>query len=323
MKAVVADRYGGPEVMELRDVPTPEPKPGQVLVRVAATTLQALDWHYLRGEPLFMRLMTGLRPRRQVHGADLAGTVEALGEGVTTLAVGDEVVGWTGGGGGLAEYAAVAEDTLLPAPANLDLRDAAALGVAAYTALQAVREEGEIAEGDRVLVVGASGGVGTFAVQLARAFGAAHVTGTCSTHNLDLVRSLGVDEVIDRTVEDWRDRDATWDCILQVAGDVDWSRTEPRLTADGRYVLVGSNTPGRWLGPAKPFLALKVRQLRDGRNRSFDAAPSRERVQTLLELAEAGRIRPVIDRTFPLADASDAMAYVEQGRASGKVLVTP
>ena len=321
MQAMVAERYGGPEVMELREVAVPVIGPGEVLVAVKATTLQALDWHHLRGEPYFMRPEAGLRaPRRTIHGADLAGVVEAVGAGVEDLVPGDNVFGWCDGGG-LAELAAVPREHLQRVPEGISLDQAATAGVAAFTALQAVRDHGRVAVGARVLIVGASSGVGHFAVQIAKASGA-HVTGVCSTHNLDMVRSVGADAVMDRTATDWTDAKEHWDVIIQVTGDVPYASARRVLTADGRYVAAGANAEGRWLGPAKVFLRLMVRARFDKRIAVCRAQENAADLAVLRDMLEAGTLRPTIDRRFALADAAEAMRYVEEGRASGKVVVT-
>lgn len=322
MKAITATRYGGPEVMQASDLPTPTVGDEDVLVAVRATSLQALDWHLLRADPAIVRLGEGLRrPKRTIHGVDVAGVVEAVGAGLDDLAPGDEVFGWSDHGGGLAEQVALPRDHVQPRPQALTLDEAATLGVAAFTALQMVRDQAEVTEGDRVLVVGASSGVGHFAVQLCKAAGA-QVTGVCSTANVDMVRSLGADEVIDRTVEDWSALDRTWDVILQVTGSVPFARARRVLASDGRYAMAGVNADGRILGPMLPFLRLMVRGWVDRRIRVVRADENADDLRALAELVDAGSLRPVIDRRFTLAEAADAMRYVEEGRAAGKVVVT-
>lgn len=320
MRAVVADRYGGPEVLALRDVERPFAAPGEVLVAGAATNLQALDWRQLRGEPYLFRPMFGLRaPKRTIHGADVAGTVAATGPGVDDLAIGEEVFGWCDGGG-LAELVAVPRDHLQRVPAGVDLEHAATVGVAAFTALQSVRDHGRVTASDRVLVVGASGGVGHFAVQVAKAAGA-HVTGVCSARNLGMVRAAGADEVIDRTATDWAAGMEPWDVIVQVAGNVPYRSARRVLAAGGRYVVAGVTASGRWLGPARTFFGLMARARFDRRVRVCQAHENAADLRVLRGMLEDGSLRPVIDRCFPLTEAAAAMRYVEEGRASGKVVV--
>jgi NADPH:quinone reductase-like Zn-dependent oxidoreductase len=322
MKAMTATRYGGPEAMQLEEVPTPTIGDGEVLVAVRATSLQALDWHLLRADPAVVRLGEGLfRPKRTIHGVDIAGVVEAVGAGVDDLGPGDEVFGWSDHGGGLAQYIAVPRDHVRPRPPNLTPEEAATVGVAAFTALQMVRDEADVGEGDRVVVVGASSGVGHFAVQLCKAAGA-HVTGVSSARNLDLVRAVGADEVIDRNVDDWSAMDRTWNVILQVTGNVGYPRARRVLAADGRYVMAGVNADGRILGPMLPFLRLMVRGRFDRRARIVRAVENADDLRALAELVEAGSLRPTIDRRFTLAEAADAMRYVEEGRTAGKIVVT-
>lgn len=321
MKAMVAETYGGPEVMEWRDVAAPVAGEGEVVVAVRATTLQALDWHFLRGEPRVMRLVSGLRrPERTINGVDLAGVVTAVGAGVHDLEPGDEVVGWTEGGA-LAEFVAVPRSQLVTKPGAASFDEAATIGVAAFTALQMVRDHAAVTAGDRVIVVGASSGVGHFAVQLAKAAGA-HVTGVCSTRNVAMVRSLGADEVLDRTATDWTESTRPYDVILQVAGSVPFRRARRALAPDGRYVLVGFNDDGKWLGPAWNFGKMKLRGRLDRRVRAFEADENAADLAVLRDLLAEGTLKPHIDRRFELVDAAEAMAYVEQGRASGKVVVT-
>jgi NADPH:quinone reductase-like Zn-dependent oxidoreductase len=322
MKAMIAARYGGPETMQLQDVPTPTIGDGEVLVAIRATSLQALDWHLLQADPAIVRLGEGLfRPKRTVHGVDIAGVVEAVGADVDDLEPGDEVFGWSDHGGGLAEYIALPQDHVRPRPHNVTLEEAATVGVAAFTALQMVRNKAHVAERDRVLVVGASSGVGHFAVQLCKAAGA-HVTGVSSTRNLDLVRAVGADDVIDRYVDDWSAMDRTWDVILQVTGNIPYARARKALAPGGRYVMAGVNADGRILGPMLPFLRLMVRSRFDRRARTVRAVENADDLRTLAELVEAGSLRPAIDRRFTLAEAADAMRFVEEGCAAGKIVVT-
>lgn len=323
MKAMTSPCYGGPETMALQDLPTPTPGDGEVLVAVRATSLQALDWHLQTGEPWILRLQQGLRrPKRTIHGVDIAGVVEAVGDGGDDdLAPDTEVFGWAADGGGLAEYVVVPRAHVRPRPTAIGLEEAGTLGVAAFTALQAVRDHGRVGPDDRVLVVGASSGVGHFAVQFAKAAGA-HVTGVCSRRNIDLVRAVGADEVIDRMVDDWSATDRTWDVILQVTGGVPYRRARERLAPDGRYVMAGVDAPGRVLGPMLPFLRMLARRRFDRRVHVVQAAENAADLATIAEAVEDGSLRPMIDRRFTLAGAPDAMRYVLDGRAAGKVVVT-
>ena len=323
MQAVVADRYGAPaDVMEERRIPIPAVGSDDVLVAVRATSLQALDWHLLRGDPLFVRLAEGLRrPERTVHGVDVAGVVAAIGAGVVDLAIGDEVFGWSDDGGGLAEYVRVPRDHLRPVPSTLTVDEAGTIGVAAFTALQAVRDAAEVRAGERVLVVGASGGVGHYVVQLCVAAGA-HVTGVCSASNHAMVQRLGAEAVIDRHGQDWTASEQRWDVVVQVAGDVSYRRARRALDPGGRYVMVGFDKTGRILGPALPFLRLLVRSRFDRRVRVVQADENPADLAVLADLLEAGTLRPVIDRRFPIADAVEAMSHVDRGRAVGKIVVT-
>ncbi len=325
MQAIVQHRYGGPEVLEAREVPQPVPGPGEVLVRVAATTLQPLDWHFMRGEPFPIRALSGLRrpTKRTVLGSDLAGTVESLGDGVTDLAPGDEVFGVSPGGGGLAEFVAVRREHLRRKPERLSMAEAGAVGVAAITALQAVRDHGRAVAGERVLVVGASGGVGTYAIQIAKAAGG-HVTAVCSGRNAELVRSIGADEVVDYTRQHWAQLGQTWDLIVQIAGTDPLRDVLACLTAGGRFVLVGSNDDGKLLGPGVRALRTLLRKpFSKAELTTFTAVETASDLEALAEMIDAGDVTPVIDRTFALVHAAEAMAYVESFRARGKVVVTP
>ncbi len=325
MQAIVQHRYGGPEVLEAREVPRPVPGPGEVLVRVAATTLQPLDWHFMRGEPFPIRALSGLRrpTKRTVLGSDLAGTVESLGDGVTDLAPGDEVFGVSPGGGGLAEFVAVRREHLRRKPERLSMVEAGAVGVAAITALQAVRDHGRAVAGERVLVVGASGGVGTYAIQIAKAAGG-HVTAVCSGRNAELVRSIGADEVVDYTRQHWAQLGQTWDLIVQIAGTDPLRDVLACLTAGGRFVLVGSNDDGKLLGPGVRALRTLLRKpFSKAELTTFTAVETASDLEALAEMIDAGDVTPVIDRTFALVHAAEAMAYVESFRARGKVVVTP
>jgi NADPH:quinone reductase-like Zn-dependent oxidoreductase len=327
MTAIVQERYGGPEVLEQREVARPEPAAGQVLVRVRAAALNAADWHIMRGLPLMARLTVGLRaPRGPVRGSDVAGVVEAVGDDVTRWRPGDEVYGELGiSGGGFAEFAVVAEALLQPRPASLSFEQAAAIALSGRTALVCLREASWLREGQRLLVNGASGGVGTFAVQLGHALGA-EVTAVCRTRNVDLVHSLGAKHVVDYTREDVAASGRTYDVVLDLVGNRTLRDLRRLVAAGGTLVLSGGGTStGRRevLGPvwlmaraklAAPFLPFRV---------VVPQTPeSPEQLADLAALVEAGTVTPVVDRTFPLAEAAAAMTYVETEHARAKVVLT-
>ncbi|MBO3747010.1 NAD(P)-dependent alcohol dehydrogenase [Streptosporangiaceae bacterium NEAU-GS5] len=326
MRAYVLHSYGSPDDLRLADIAKPEPGNGEALVRVRATSLQPFDWHLLRGEPYLARLMgdgPGLRkPKITILGADIAGVVEAVGPGVTKLRPGDEVYAMPLGGG-FGEYVCVPENVPAPKPRNLSFEQAAAVPLAAITALLAVREVGQVAAGQKVLVNGASGGVGTFAVQLAKAYGA-HVTAVCSGRNADLVRSLGADEVIDYAKQDFTRSGRSYDVLIDIAGSRPGAACRRVLKRKGIHVLVGGPA-GRWFQPAgrmaalfatAPFVSQKValaNVVRDG---------SSEHLTTLTEFIEAGKVTPVIDSDHAFEDLPAALEYQEKGHAAGKVVVS-
>jgi NADPH:quinone reductase-like Zn-dependent oxidoreductase len=326
VKAIVHDTYGAPaEVLRLRDVPRPTPGDDEVLVRVRAASVNPADWHLIRGVPYIARLQFGLRaPKHTVAGCDLAGQVEEVGRAVTAFRPGDEVFGAPAlrGFGAFAEYAAVPQDVLAPKPTNLSFEHAAAVPLAALTALQGVRDHGRTQAGQRVLVIGASGGVGTFAVQIATSLGA-EVTGVCSTRNVDLVRSLGAVHVIDYTQHDVTRGAQRYDVVLQVAGTASPSDLRRVLTPKGTLLLSSGESRGRWLGPVARMLRATVLSPFVGqRLGSFIATTKAADLEYLRELIEAGAIAPVIDRSYPLAQVPEAIAYLEEGHARGKVVVT-
>jgi NADPH:quinone reductase-like Zn-dependent oxidoreductase len=323
MKAIVQDRYGSPDVLELRDIARPVAGEDEALVRVRAASANPADWHFMRGVPYFMRAQAGLRkPKNRVLGRDIAGEVAAVGENVTRLRPGDEVFAEIFEGGGFAEYARVPGDLLEPKPANLTFEEAAAVPLAALTALQGLRDHGRVEPGQKVLIVGASGGVGTFAVQIAKSFGA-DVTGVCSTGKVEMVRSLGADQVIDYTREDFTTHRGRYDLILQLAGTSSPSACRRALVPKGTLLLSSGESSERLIGPVdriiKAFvLSPFVRQ----RMSPFLAKPNRKDLRFLKELVEAGKLTPVIDRTYPLSEVPDAIRYLEEGHARGKVVVT-
>jgi NADPH:quinone reductase-like Zn-dependent oxidoreductase len=319
VKAIVQDRYGPADVLRLADVETPSPGEGEVLVRVHAAGVDYGVWHLMAGLPFPVRAAIGVRaPRNPVRGRDVAGTVEALGAGVTGFRVGDEVFGICEGS--FAEYACVPVRKCVPKPANLTLEQAAAVPISGLTALHGLR--GAVRDGDEVLVIGAGGGVGTFAVQLAKAYGAT-VTGVCSTGKVDLVRSIGADDVVDYTKADFADGTRHWDLIFDIAGLRRLSHLRRALTRKGRLVLVGGEGGGRWLGGLDRTLrAIVLSPFVSQRLGGLISTESGEDIQELRALIEAGKLTPVVDRTFPLTDAPEAIRYLTEGRARGKVVVT-
>ena len=322
MRAIVQNRFGPPDVLELADTGLPEAGAGDVLVRVHAAALNPADWHILRGDPLVVRLMgVGLtKPKARVAGVDAAGVVEAVGANVDGLRIGDEVLGFCRGA--FAEYACAAADLVVPKPAGLSFEQAAAVPVAATTALRGIRDVGEVRAGQRVLVNGAGGGVGTYAVQIAAALGA-EVTGVCSTRNVELVRSLGAAHVVDYTADDFTEGRARYDVILDNVGNRPLSRLRRALAPAGTLVLNGGGSPGHVFGPVAGILrAVVVNGLVPERLRLIPHEQKREQLLTLTGLIEAGKLTPVLDRTYPLAGTAEGLRRVEQGHARGKVVIT-
>ena len=323
MKAVVQDTYGSPDVLEVREIAKPAPTDDEVLVRVHAAGVDPGVWHLMTGRPYLVRVMGyGLRtPKVGVRGRDVAGRVEAVGTNVAQVQPGAEVFGI--GEGSFAEYVCAREDKLAPKPANLSFEQAAAVPISGLTALQALRDTGKVQPGQQVLIVGAAGGVGSFAVQLAKAFGA-QVTGVCSTTKVDLVRSIGADQVVDYTREDFADGARRWDLIVDTAGRRSLSHLRRALAPRGRLVIVGGEGGGRWLGGfdrqilRAPVVSAFSRQ----RLRPLTSKERRADLVVLKELIEAGKVTPVIDRTYPLREAPQAIRYLEQGHAGGKVVIT-
>jgi NADPH:quinone reductase-like Zn-dependent oxidoreductase len=321
MKAIVQDRYGSADVLELRDIQDPAVGADDVLIRVHAAGCGPDVWHLMTGLPYFVRLLFGFqRPKVPVRGRDVAGRVEAVGVDVTGLRPGEEVMGIVEGS--FAELAIARPDKLVRKPARLSFEAAAAVPISGLTALQAIRDKGEVRPAQRVLVIGAAGGVGTLTVQIAKAFGA-EVTGVCSTSKLDLVRSTGADKVIDYTSEDFADGARRWDLIVDTAGRRPLRVLRRALTPRGTLVIVGGDGGGRWTGGffrqilRAPLLSLVTRQ-------KLRPLTSKERLQDLQALAamiEAGTVTPVVGRTYPLADASEAVLELERGHARGKLVV--
>jgi NADPH:quinone reductase-like Zn-dependent oxidoreductase len=321
MKGVVIHCYGSPDVLKLEQIARPTPADDQLLVKVHAAALNPVDWHSMRGSPYVMRMSSGLgAPKDPRVGVDFAGTVEAVGKNVTQFKPGDEVFG--GADGAVAEYVVVRESRgVALKPANITFEQAASVPVAAITALQGLRDQGGIKPGQKVLINGASGGVGTFAVQLAKHFGA-EVTGVCSTRNVELVRSLGADRVVDYTQQDFTQGDARYDIILDNVGNHSISALRGVMQPNGRLVIVGG-PKGDWIGPLMGVIkAAIVQPFVDQKLGFFIAHLNRDDMKLLGELMQAGKVTPVIDRRYPLGEAAKAMEYLEAGRARGKVIVS-
>jgi NADPH:quinone reductase-like Zn-dependent oxidoreductase len=312
MKAIVQDRYGGPEVLRLEEIERPPLEPDRVLVRVRSAAVNPADWHVMRADPRWARLMFGLRrPKRRVRGADFSGVVEEVGSEMAQFHVGDAVFG--GRDGALAEY--VAAKSVVAKPDALTFEQAGGIAIAGCTALQAVRNKGRLQPGQRVLVNGAAGGVGTFAVQIAKALGG-HVTGVCSTRNRELVRSVGADDVVDYTTTDFTKGEARYDLVVDCIGNRAANDVRRVLTKNGTLVTVGGD--GGILGLVTPLL---LNVVVPQRLVSFIARIGPEDLQTLADLAKAGQLTPFVDRTYPLEEAPEAIRYLETKRARGKVVV--
>ncbi|WP_431968666.1 NAD(P)-dependent alcohol dehydrogenase [Actinacidiphila sp. bgisy160] len=327
MKAIVQKRFGPPEILRLEDVGRPEAGPGEVLVRVRAAALNPYDWHMMRGDPYVARLLGGMgvtRPKVPVAGIDAAGQVAAVGPGVQGVEPGDEVLGFCPGA--FAEYARTTADLVVPKPAGLTFEQAAAVPMAAVTALRGIRTVGEAKAGQRVLVNGAAGGVGSFAVQIASALDA-EVTAVCSPGNADLARSSGAAHVIDYTRQDFTSTDTRYDLILDNVGNHPLSRLRRALTPAGILVANGGGSPGRVVGAVGSTLRLVaantvVRQRLRVILPAAPAGPIREDLLAVTALIEAGRLTPVVGRTYPLAGTAEAMRHVEAGHARGKAVIT-
>jgi NADPH:quinone reductase-like Zn-dependent oxidoreductase len=322
MKAIVYHDYGSPDVLKCEEIETPTAGDDEVLVEVRAASVNPLDWHYMRGMPYFLRIQAGLRrPKITRLGVDLAGQVEAVGRNVTRFKPGDEVFGV--GRGAFAEYACASESALVMKPDNVTFDQAAAVPVAAFTALQGLRDKGRVQPGQKVLINGAAGGVGTFAVQIAKAFGAA-VTGVCSTRNMDMVRSIGADQVVDYTREDFTKSGQLYDLILDCAGNHPLSAIRRVLTPVGTYVAVGGPSGPWMIGPLASAVTASVLSRFVSQNLVMLLArlSSREDQTTMHELMKAGKVTPVIDRRYSLDEVPEAIRYLEEGHARGKVVIT-
>ena len=319
MRAVVYSRYGSPDVLRIEDVEKPTPKDDEVLIAVRASSVNPLDWHFMRGTPYLARIMMGFgKPTDPRLGVDMAGVVEAVGKTATRLKPGDAVFGT--GHGAFAEYACAPEADLALKPDNLTFEQAASVPVAAFTALQGLRDKGKVQPGQKVLINGAAGGVGTFAVQIAKWLGA-EVTGVCSTRNVELVRSLGADRVIDYTREDFTRGADRYDLIFDCAANRTLSACKRALAGNGTYVLVGA-PHGRWLSPLQRIVAMVVvSRFASQRFTMLLTKGNQEDLNVLADLLQAGTIKPVIDRQYPLDEVPAAIGYLEEGHARGKVVI--
>jgi NADPH:quinone reductase-like Zn-dependent oxidoreductase len=322
MKAAVRDRFGAPaDVVELRELPKPVPEQGEVLVRVRAASVNIADWYSVVGRPLIARPTTGLSgPRSNRLGTDYAGVVEALGPGVTEFSPGDEVFG--GKDGAYAEYLCARVDrSITPKPVNVTPEEAAAVPVAGLTALQALRDKGQLQPGQKVVINGASGGVGTYAVQIAKALGGV-VTAVCSTGKVETARSLGADRVVDYTQEDFTRDNERYDLLIDIAGTRSWREYARVLTPHATAVVVGGSRSNRFLGPLGHAVGMRARSLFGGRKTAFFIAKfSKADMQTLRELVESGKVRSVIDRRFAFDQVADALTHQGEGHPDGKVVI--
>ena len=320
-KAIVYRCYGSSDVLEYADVEKPTPQDNEVLVKIQAASVNPLDWHYMRGSPYVMRLMSGLgSPTDTSLGADFAGTVESVGSKVTRFKPGDEVFG--GRTGAFAEYVTVPEDrALVLKPADVTFEQAASSPIAGVTALQALRDQGKLQPGQKVLINGASGGVGTFAVQIAKSMGA-EVTGVCSTRNVDMVRSIGADHVIDYKKENYTESGQRYDLIIDMVGNHSLLANRKVLEPEGRLVMVGG-AKGNWIAPLKgPVKALLLSPFVEQELVMILAQLNKDDLALLADLMQAGTLSPVIDRRYGLQEVPDAIRYSEEGRARGKIIIS-
>lgn len=318
MQAIVQNGYGSADVLRMAEINQPAIADNEVLVQVRAAGVDRGVWHFMAGKPYAARLALG-RPRDRVAGMDVAGKVVAVGDHVTRFAVGDEVFGV--GKGSFAEYTAASEDKLAHKPVGLTFEQAAVIAVSGVTALRAVRDAGRVQAGQHLLVIGASGGVGTYAVQLGKAFGA-KVTGVCRTTKVDLVRSIGADDVIDYTKADFADGSRRYDVIVDIGGLSRFSRLRRALTPHGTLVITGGEGGGSWLGAGRPFHALALSPFVRQRLTAFIAVQGHTDMETLRGFIEAGQVTPVVGATYPLAQAPDAVRELEAGQARGKIAIT-
>jgi len=323
MKAIVFRSYGSPDVLRYEEIETPTPREKEVLIKVRAAALNPYDWHFMRGLPYLIRMMAGLRKPKIVRlGFDVAGHVESVGQSVTQFKPGDEVFGSCSGPytGAFAEYACTLESALVTKPNNVTFEQAAAVPMAAFTALQGLRK-GQIRAGQKVLVNGAAGGVGSLAVQLAKSFGA-EVTGVCSTRNVELVRSIGADRVIDYTKQDFTKSGQPYDLILDCVGNHSLLACRRALTSKGMLVTAGGKS-GRWkMGLTRGLRALVLSRFGSRKLVGVFARSNQEDLNIIRELMETGKVTPVIDRRYPLSETAEAIRYLEEGHARGKVIIT-
>jgi NADPH:quinone reductase-like Zn-dependent oxidoreductase len=323
MQAVVFRCYGPPDVLKVEEVAKPTAGEDELLVKVHAASVNPLDWHSMRGEPYVMRLSSGIGAPKDIRsGVDFAGTVEAVGKKVTRFKVGDEVFG--GSGGALAEYITVRETAaVVHKPANISFEQAAAVPIAGITALQALRDTGQLKAGQKVLINGASGGVGTFAVQIAKSLGA-EVTGVCSTRNVELVKSLGADHVVDYTQENFTEGAQKYDVIVDNIGNHPLRKARRALKPGGIFVIVGAKSDDPWLGPVwQPVKGALLEPTGEEKFAMILAQLNAADLGVIAGLMQAGTVTSVIDRRYPIAEAATAIAYLEEGRARGKVIVLP
>lgn len=321
MQAIVQHEYGSPEVLTLQEVDKPVVKDDEVLIKVRAACVNPIDWHFLLGKPYLIRMLSGLRkPKNRVRGMDVAGTVEAVGKNVTQLQVGDAVFGWCQGA--FAEYACAKEKKLALKPSKFTFAQAATIPIAAVTALQALRDKGQLQSGQKVVINGASGGVGTFAVQIAKSFGA-DVTGVCSTRNVKLVQSIAADQVIDYTKEDFTENEQTYDLILDNVGNHPLPAFKRALSPKGSYVSIGVKSQGNWVAPLMQGSKIFLTSLRSSQKfHSILEKQTKEDLLVLKELLENGKVIPVIDKTYPMDKTPEAIEYLLEGHAQGKVVIT-
>jgi NADPH:quinone reductase-like Zn-dependent oxidoreductase len=320
MKAIVYHEYGSPDVLKCEEIEKPIPEDNQVLIKVRAASINPADWHYMRGTPYLMRMESGLsKPKQTRFGLDVAGEIETVGKSITQFKPGDAVFGSCRGA--LAEYVCALESKLTLKPKTVSFEQAAAVPVAAYTALQGLRDQGKLQLGQKVLINGAAGGVGTFAVQIAKAFGA-EVTGVCSTRNVEMVRSIGADRVIDYTKEDFTRSEQRYDLFLDNIGNHSLLKCRRVLTPKGRYVMVGGRS-GRWFAPmGRALSSLIVSRFVSQDLVFFIAQVSQKDLTTMSELMATGKVTPVIDKRYKLSEVAEAVRYLEAGHARGKVVVT-
>ncbi len=324
MKSIVYTKYGSPDVLELKDVPKPSPLDNEVLIEIHAASVNAYDWHFLTADVFLIRLMSGgmLKPKKTTLGADIAGKVIEVGNGINLFQIGDDVFGISkGGSGGFAEYVCANEKSVVLKPANVTFEEAAAAPMAALTALQGLCDKGEIKAGQKVLIHGASGGVGTFAIQIAKAY-ETNVTAVCSSRNVETARSIGADQVIDYTLEDFTKNGELYDLILVANGNRSIFEYKRSLKPTGICVLAGggSNSIPQLL--AGMVLEWWISKTEGKKVSSFIAKINQKDLSTIKELLETGKVKPVIDQTYPLIDTAEALRYLGEGHAKGKVIVT-